>query len=497
MLTAALDIKGLVAREEPHMAMPSAETLLDIGIAFTREKDIDKLFETILNAFIGITNCDGGTLYILKDDSLQFQIVINKSLGLRQSGRDVDWPPILLSRQNVCSRAALDKTLINVQNVYASEDFNFSGTKAHDRMAGYKTVSMLTVPMEDDNGDVIGVLQLINAQDENGVAVPFCADCERVLLSVASQAAICLTNRRYAAEVVGLMDSLVRVLSAAIDARSPYTANHTRNMSLYAEKFISWLNQQGEGSFSAESERQLQMSIWLHDIGKLVIPPEVMDKDTRLSDKLGPVMNRVRSFRLQAEIDHLRGSITEGEYTRCVAEIEDARELILASNAAGFLSDEHLSGILELGKLEANGPDGPEPYLTQDELICLSVRKGTLTDEERQIMQSHAVITGRMLGEVGFPKQYRAVPEWAASHHEYLNGKGYPNGHAAGDIPPEVRILTIIDIYDALTAQDRPYKPAMPAEKAFSILTNMAGDGQIDGRLLELFHRSEAWRISN
>jgi HD-GYP domain-containing protein (c-di-GMP phosphodiesterase class II) len=169
------------------------------------------------------------------------------------------------------------------------------------------------------------------------------------------------------------------------------------------------------------------------------------------------------------------------------------RGLTQRANTAQFLSDEIYGEVLRAGAMFAQGPGGPEPYFTKDEVTCLSVRRGTLTSEERELMQSHALMTRRLLSQMSFPKQYRHVPEWASGHHELLNGKGYPDGLSGSAIPTEARILTILDIYDALTAADRPYKPATPRDKAFGIMRDMVEQGQLDGRLLELFIRSEAW----
>ena len=220
------------------MAMPDVEKLLDIGIALSSEKNGDKLLETILDAAMDISDCDGGTLYVIEGDALHFKIMITKSLGIRRGadGEKIDLPPVVLSQSNVSGCAVLDKTPVNIADIYENGLFNFTGPKEFDARTGYRTVSMLTVPMEDDYGDVIGVLQLINAKDASGQSIPFAHLYERVIFSLASQAAICLTSRQRAKEVSELLDSFVRVMSTAIDARSPYNANHTRNMAKYADR---------------------------------------------------------------------------------------------------------------------------------------------------------------------------------------------------------------------------------------------------------------------
>jgi len=257
---------------------------------------------------------------------------------------------------------------------------------------------------------------------------------------------------------------------------------------------MTWLKDSGYTKFDEARERQFMMSVLLHDIGKLVVPLEIMDKESRLGSKTAAVMHRFQAIGLQNEIDYLKGSIKENERNRNADELRAARELVEYADKAGFLTDEKLAAIRDLGHTKAHGPEGETPYLTEEELDCLLVRKGTLTDDERHIMEGHVVMTRRMLDEMSFPKRYRSIPEWAPMHHEYLNGGGYPNKLTGEAIPSEVRALTILDIYDALTARDRPYKPAFPTERAFAILDDMAADGQIDAELLGMFKQSEAWR---
>jgi hypothetical protein len=203
-------------------------------------------------------------------------------------------------------------------------------------------------------------------------------------------------------------------------------------------------------------------------------------------------MNRFRIFALQNEIACLDRSIDGAGYARRSGELEAARRLVEKSDRAGFLSDENLAEIRALA--EKTGPDGKTPFLTVEELTCLSVRKGTLTDEERRVMESHVLMTRRMLSEMSFPRHYQSIPDWASAHHEYLNGEGYPDKLTGKAIPVEARILTVLDIYDALTAGDRPYKPAMSVEKALAILKEMADSGRLDTKIVDRFIRSEAWQ---
>jgi len=470
----------------------SIEKLLEIGIAMSAEKDGESLLETILVAAMDITNCDGGTLYILSEPEqvLVFRVMITKSMNIFAGGRrgEITLPPVPLTRMNVSARAASDRKLISVADVYDCDEYDFSGTRRYDDTTGYKSKSMLAVPLENDYGDIIGVLQLLNAMDADGNVIPFDRESEHVLESLSAQAAICLTNMNYAEEIEDLLESFVRVMSAAIDARSPYNANHTRNMVKNAEGFMDWLEQTGNPlQFDAKSRQQFLMSVWLHDVGKLVIPLEVMDKESRLGAKYATVMSRLNTMLLKSRIAHLESKLDEGPYEAFVADINETKDFITGINTAGFVSDEALDRVRLLGEREYD--DGLEVirWLSPEEVEALSIRKGTLTDGERHTIESHVLMTRKMLSEMSFSKNYRKVPEISGSHHEYVNGTGYPDKLKGDDVTTEARLLTILDIFDALTARDRPYKPAVPVEKAFAILDSMANDGQLDAELLSLF----------
>ena len=263
----------------------------------------------------------------------------------------------------------------------------------------------------------------------------------------------------------------------------------------YAERFLDWLEESGQGwTFDENSRRQFIMSVWLHDIGKLVIPLEVMDKASRLGARLPAVLHRIQVAALQARISLLEGRVDQAACNAQLAALNDARTLVEESNIAGFLPDETLDAIRAAGALQVPGADGaPQPLLTEDELECLLVQRGTLTAGERRVMESHAAMTARLLGEMAFSRNYRNVPRWAAAHHEAPNGRGYPLGLAGDEIIREVRLLSVLDVYDALTARDRPYKPPLPPEKAFSVLESMAVEGQLDPKMVALFRQSGAW----
>ena len=473
------------------------QTLLDICAALSAERDREALLSRILDAAMDLTACDGGTLYLLEEDGLHFCRMVTRSFGLRQGGHDapITMPPVPLRPSHVCARAVLENRLINVPDVYHDQVFDFSGAQRYDAMTGYHTRSVLVVPLSNDRGELIGVLQLINAMAEDGSLTAFAPEMEPLVTALASQAAISLTNMQYAEQITDLLDSLVDALSAAIDQRTPYNANHTRNMAKYAARFLDWLERTGNPwRFDTDRRRAFLLSVWLHDVGKLVVPLEVMDKPTRLGSALERVEGRFAAMALLDRIALLEDRIDDAAFSARKVEREEALDFIRKTNAAGFLPDESIALVEELAKRTYPDENGEtHPWLTEDERVCLTVRKGTLTGRERAIMESHVTATAHILDQVAFPRQYAMAPKWAAAHHELLNGTGYPARRTAESLPPEVRLLTILDVFDALTARDRPYKPPMPVEKAFAILHNMVREGSLDEEILTLFEKSEAW----
>lgn len=469
--------------------------LLDICVALSAERDREALLFRILEAAMDFTNCDGGTLYLLEHDQLHFSRMETRSFGIRQGGAEITLPPVPLKPSHVAARAVLEGKLINVPDVKSDQRFDFSGAARYDAMTGYDTHSMLVLPLTNDHGQIIGVLQLINALREDGSITAFTPEMEPMVSALASQAAISLTNMQYSEQIQGLLDSLVRALSEAIDERTPYNANHSRSMAHYAQRFLDWLEQtRHPWAFSPTQRRAFLLSVWLHDVGKLTIPLAVMDKATRLGDLHRDVTHRFASMGLLNKIARLEGRISEEAFDALEAQRLQALALIEKANTAGFLPDEMLAAIGQVAQRTYLREDGTEaPWLTAEEAHCLSVRKGTLTPEERLIMEDHVSSTARILAQVAFPEEYAQVPRWASDHHELLNGRGYPQKKSGEEIDKEVRLMTILDVYDALTATDRPYKPPMPAEKALAILGSMVSEGSMDADILALFRESRAW----
>ena len=307
-----------------------------------------------------------------------------------------------------------------------------------------------------------------------------------------------ISYKRLANQVINLMNSFVEVMVTEIEEKSTYNANHTKSMVRYATSYLESLRAEGRlADVTNENIHPLLMSIWLHDIGKLLVPPEILDKATRLGSGLTDVLHRIEISQLMLQLQMYKEPETRSSSEAQLRRTEQARELILACNSAGFLDDDRIEQLREAAKLSCLTSDGGStPLLSDDELEKLSVVRGTLTGNERKIVESHVTFTRELLSKMEFRGEYKQVPKWAAGHHELLDGSGYPDRLTADSIPWETRLLTIIDVYDALTAEDRPYKPPLPPEKAFAILRDMAAKGKVDSDILEDFYRSNAWKTA-
>lgn len=475
------------------------ESILNIGIGLTTEKDRNHLLDSILENGLKITHCDAGTLYLLEENQLVFKIMKTLSMGVSrgENGEVIDdMPPVPMREENVCAYTAIHREIINIPDVYHSDQFDFSGPKKYDALTGYHTQSLLVIPIENNENELLGVLQLINAQDEQGNVIPFDEQYHIIIRSLGSMTAIALANLSYMEELKEQLHSFVEAFAAAIDERTPYNGSHTRKVAEYAgiiADYISRKYKKGEEQecFDDDRKEKLLLAALLHDIGKMIIPLKVMNRATRLDEELERIENRFELLKTYYEIDKLKGNLSEEEYLSRVNDLDKELEFIHKINYAGFLDDENLEHVKRLAKKKYVKSDGTEiPYLTEEEFEYLSIRKGTLTEQDRKIMESHVVMTGKILEKVRFNKNYKEVPKWAAEHHEYLDGSGYPNHLQADQLDIETRILTVADIYDALTASDRPYKKPMPKEKAIAILYSMADEGKLERRLVSYLEKA-------
>ena len=469
------------------------ERILKIGISLSTEKNRNRLLVSILENGMKLTHCDASTLYLYENEQLVFKIMKTISLGISR-GEDgepiADMPPVPLREENVCAYTAIHREIVNIPDVYCSDRFDFSGTKLYDSITGYHTQSMLVVPIENNEGELIGVLQMINAKNSKGEVIPFERQYDIIVQSLGSLTAIELTNLRYMQEIKEQLHSFVEALATAIDERTPYNGSHTRKVAEYAGMLADYINVKNEHGeceeyFDEERKEKLLLAALLHDIGKMIVPLSVMNRATRLDKDIEKVEDRFELIRSFYEIDMLRGIITEGEYLEIMADMTEDIEFIRKIDCMGYLDDDNYERVRILANKKHRKQDGTiTPFITGEEAECLSIRRGTLTDEARRQMENHVVMTDKILDKVHFNRNYEMVPKWAASHHEFLNGTGYPNHLTASELDLESRILTVADIYDALTATDRPYKKPMPKEKAIHILKSMAKEGKIDCQLV-------------
>ncbi len=466
--------------------------ILNICIELTNEKDKNILMSKLLDITMEFTDCDAGTIYLKQDNVLEFTVMKAKSFGIDKGshGEKIELPPVPLKESNVCAYSAMHHKLINIKDVYTDTSFDFTGPKYYDSITGYHTGSMLVVPIENEAGRQAGVMQLLNGGMSDNTNC-FRADDELVIKALASMTAVLLFNVIYTADIKRMMRSFVSAFAAAVDKRTPYNGMHTRKVALYSKLIATELNAVCEAGdedyFDDNRMEQLLLAAYLHDIGKMIIPLGVMNKETRLNGGLANIRQRFDYISVSLERDMLKGTLDKAEYEREAAKLNDCYSFIESIDKAGFLTEEKLARVEEISGMSYTKPDGSKLYyITDNESKELKIRRGTLTDEERKIMETHVTMTRDILGEVYFNEDYANVPVLAASHHELLDGSGYPNHLKGENIGLETRILTAADIYDALTALDRPYKKSVSREQAFKVLDSMADEGKLDGRVVRL-----------
>lgn len=470
------------------------EKILNIGISLSTEKDRGYMLRTILESGMEITNCDAGTLYLYENNELTFKLMKTLSKGINR-GMDGelidDMPPVPMKETNVCSYSAIHREVVNIPDVYDSKRFDFSGPRQYDSLTGYRTKSQLVVPIENNENELIGVLQLINAMDESGNVIAFDSQYEIIIRSLGSMTAIELTNLSYIEALKTQIYSFAEALTTAMEGRTPYNALHTRNVSKYVSILVDYINElhekgQCDKYIDSKDRDQLILAALVHDIGKMVVPLEVMNKATRLDSEIEKIKERFRLLKAMYEIDMLRGDITEDEYKAFAADLEEELAFVHKIDKIDYVDDEEYEHICRLAAKKHIDRDGTVlTYLTDREIDCLSIRSGTLTAFERKEMENHVVMTAKILEKVQFYPGFAMVPRWVNAHHEYLDGSGYPNHLKGDELSFETRLLTIVDIYDALTATDRPYKGPIPKEKAIAILQDMAKQGKVDLKLVE------------
>ena len=551
----------------------SYQRLIEIGIALSTERNHNRLMERILLEAKELANADGGTLYLRTDtDTLKFEIMRTDSLGIAlggTTGKPITFPPLRLydeqtkeaNHKNVATHVALTGQSIAILDAYETDEFDFSGTRKFDRGTGYRSKSFLTVPLKNHLGEVIGVIQLLNARERaSGEVVPFSAAVQPLVEAMASQAAVALDNQQLIEAQRELLNSFIQLIASAIDAKSPYTGGHCQRVPVLAEMIAKAACESRDGPFrefnlNEDEWYELHLAAWLHDCGKVTTPEYVVDKAT----KLETIFNRIHEVRLRfeivkrdAEIAYLKALAAGGDaaglltvYKARLAEIDDDYKFVAECNVGGeFMAPDKVERLKKIGDVrwqrtlddriglshdelrrktrepaaplpaeerlladkpehivdwEKAGPatddsgkygfrlDVPKHKFNLGEIYNLSIGRGTLTNEDRFQIANHVVQTIVMLEQLPFPKHLRRVPEFAGGHHEKLDGTGYPRKLEIDQMSVPARIIAIADIFEALTAADRPYKAPKTLSESIKIMSFMKKDKHIDPDLFDLF----------
>ena len=498
------------------------DQLTDISRALSGERDLTKLLELIMRSATQVTNADGGTLYRATEDgnALSFDLVFNATLNLHfggTSGKQANFPPMQLykpdgkpSDTSVVCHAALTKKSVRIDDAYTAKGFDFVGARKFDEANHYRSKSFLTVPMLTHDDQLIGVLQLINARDEEGTTVPFSQDDERFIEALAAQAAIALENQMLIDRLEALFFSFINLINVAIDEKSPHTSGHCQRVPeltmMLAEAAVeTTTGPLADFDMSATDRRELLIAGLLHDCGKIVTPVHVMDKGTKLQtlfDRIEMIEARTEILRRDAEIAALKAKLAGGdpdEIDQSLAAhlkvLDDDQNFLNACNIGSErMADEDIERVRCIAARRWLARDGSDrPFLTDDETLNLSIQYGTLTAAERQVINNHISTTIRMLENLPWPPNMKRVPEYAGGHHERMDGKGYPRGLKREEMSVQARLMGIADIFEALTAKDRPYKAAKTLTESLNILGKMCLGGHIDPDLFDIFIRKKVY----
>jgi HD-GYP domain-containing protein (c-di-GMP phosphodiesterase class II) len=504
------------------------EQLNAIGASLSAERDIDRLLEAILTAAKTITRADGGTLYrVTEERTLRFEIVRTSSLRYYlggTTGNPVPFYPIQLYKDDrpnqsmVAAYAALTGKTVNIADAYTADGFDFSGTRAFDTKTGYRSKSFLTVPMRNHDNETIGVLQLINAlEPSSGAIVAFSPSDQRLAESLASQAAIALTNRMLINQLEQLFESFINLINSAIDEKSPYTGGHCQRVPVLTMLLAEAVNDTRDGPLrdfhmSEKDRYELKIAGLLHDCGKVTTPVHIVDKATKLEsifDRIQQIDTRFEVLKRDAELEALRKKhdFLEQKMRMEAAEedkrlrdrlrqLDDDRKFLHACNIGGErMRDEDVDRVRRIGQYRWRDFAGHEAqFLSEDEVKNLTIRSGTLTEEERKVINHHIVATIRMLEALPWPKHLTKVPEYAGGHHERMDGKGYPKGLTREQMSVQARCMGIADIFEALTAKDRPYKKGKTLSESLEILGRMKLNNHVDPDLFDIFVRRKVYR---
>ena len=504
----------------------------DIGLALSKERDMEKLLEMILLEAKRISNADGGTLYMMTDDQrLRFSIMITDSLDVHMggtSGKDIPFYPVKLydngkpNENMIAANAAINGKTINIPDAYKAKGFDFSGTKAFDEKTGYRSKSFLTVPLKNHENEIIGVLQLLNAQDiKSNKVITFSERIQKNVEALSSQAAVAITNQNLIKDLEILFESFIKLIASAIDAKSPYTGGHCSRVPEITMMLAESVNGMDHGpfsniNFSDKEMYELKIAAWLHDCGKVATPEYVVDKSTKLEtiyDRIHMVATRFEVLKRDEEIKYLKKQLSIHKkdtlseidkkeavkkariiYLKKIKQFDEDKTFIEESNFGGeFMSQDRKDRVKKISSYRYKNNGSIKSFLSDNEVYNLCISRGTLTPEERKVINDHIVVTIEMLEQLPYPKHLRNVPEFAGGHHEKLDGTGYPKGLNHGEMSVQAKIMAIADIFEALTARDRPYKKGKTLSQAMRILGFMKNDAHIDAELFDVFVKEKIY----
>src|SRR5579864_6738980 len=523
------------------------EELNRIGIALSETHDVEHLLDLILRKARAITGADAGSLYLAelsggntngspanlpngseKTRQLRFRLTQNDSVQFPY--REHTLP---ITESSMAGYCALHGEVIELADAYRipkTRPFHFNSS--FDEQAGYRTRSLITLPMKNGKGEVIGVLQLINCKrhpqarltDANAVrryVHPFPEHAVRLGLSLASQAAVAYENSQLYRDIENLFDGFVNAAVKAIEQRDPTTSGHSQRVCEMTLALAEAVDHEPQGAyadlrFSREQMKELRYAALLHDFGKVGVREEVLTKAkklyplqfSRLLDRFDYIRRDIEARIAEQKVEHLLGhfrkereararlNLLDGEASRLLAELDRYVEFITRANEPTILPSSDFDLLAEISQKSYRDPRGVErPYLTSEEVRYLSIPRGSLDKNERLQIESHVTHSFNFLSQIPWTPEYRGIPEIARAHHEKLNGRGYPIGMTAAEIPVQAKMMTICDIFDALSASDRPYKRAVPTDRALDILKLCVRDEEIDPELFRLFLEAQVYRL--
>lgn len=496
------------------------KTLSEIGLALTKENDLEKLLEVILTEAMRLTNSDGGTLYIHDEENkcLTFEILYNKSMNLKYGGdakKQINFPPVPLYNNgapnytNVSSYSALTGEVINIPDVYKAEGFDFSGTKEYDNKNGYRSMSMLVIPMMNKDKKLIGVLQLINAQKKtDNTVIAYSEVYADLISSLAYQAAVKMTNVQLHLKLKELLYSVIKSIATTIDEKSPFTGKHIANVYHLTMIIAEKINEADKGyfkdiHFTDNEMEELKLSAWMHDIGKITTPESLLNKKTKsqtFMDRIELIELRFNLVRKMYENDALfkllKKNNADGNSSPLLSDKEMEKELDTidkdlqfikrCNDPEQFIDNKSIEKLRKIAKRTFTLNRKTFQLLTDDECENLSIKTGTLNRKERKIIEDHVRVTQSILDHIAFPDHISNVSEYASKHHENLDGTGYHRGLKGEDIPLQARIIAIADIFEALSAKERPYKRAMDLDEVLNVLKRMKDNNHIDPEVFNL-----------